>query len=64
MLVTVVNGGLIEETLTEVPSGSTSPGNPEPACRVAVTELKLNHHNPKTILFTMYPYYGNLKQVP
>ena len=27
---------------------------------VAVKELKLNCHNPETLLFTMYPYYGNL----
>ena len=27
---------------------------------VAAKELKLSYHNPETILFTMYPYYGNL----
>ena len=27
---------------------------------VAVKELKLNYHNSETLLFTDYPYYGNL----
>ena len=27
----------------------------------AVKQLKLSFHNPKTTLFTMYQYYGNLK---
>ena len=27
---------------------------------VAVQELKLSYHDPETILFTIYPYYGNL----
>ena len=27
---------------------------------VAVKELKLSYHNPKTILFTIYPYYGSI----
>ena len=27
---------------------------------VAVKELKLSYHNSDTILFTVYPYYGNL----
>ena len=27
---------------------------------VAVKELDLSYHNPKTILFTIYPSYGNL----
>ena len=26
----------------------------------AVQELKSSHHNPETMLFTIYPYYGNL----
>ena len=26
---------------------------------VAVKELKLNSHSPETILFAIYPYYGN-----
>ena len=31
---------------------------------VAVWELKLSYHKAKTILFTTYPYSGNLNQVP
>ena len=31
---------------------------------VAVKELKLRYHNPKTILFTMFPCYGNLSEAP
>ena len=27
---------------------------------VAVKELKLSYHSPETILFAVYPYYGNL----
>ena len=27
----------------------------------AVKELKVSYHNPKTILFTIDPYYGHLK---
>ena len=27
---------------------------------VAVKELDLRYHNPKTIIFTIYPYYDNL----
>ena len=27
---------------------------------LAVKKLRLSYHNPKTILFTVYPYYGNL----
>ena len=27
----------------------------------ALRELKLNHHDPETILFTKYLYHGNLK---
>ena len=27
---------------------------------VAVKELKLSYHNPKTILLTIHPYYGKL----
>ena len=26
---------------------------------VAVKELSLRYHNPKTLLFGIYPYYGN-----
>ena len=29
---------------------------------VAVRELKLNHHNSDTMLFTMYPHYGNFQK--
>ena len=29
-------------------------------CWVAVKELTLSYHNPETILFTIYPYYGTL----
>ena len=31
---------------------------------VAVKELKLSYHNPKTMVFTIYPCYGNLNYVP
>ena len=31
---------------------------------LAVQELKLSCHTPETMLFTMYPYYGNLNSVP
>ena len=31
---------------------------------VAVTELKLNDHNPETLLFTRYLYDGNFPQPP
>ena len=37
--------------------------NKEPDQRlfwVALKELKLSYHNPKTVLFTTCPYYGNL----
>ena len=31
---------------------------------VAVQEFKLSCHNPQTMLFTIYPYYDNLLEVP
>ena len=31
---------------------------------VAVKELELSYLNSKTVLFTIYPYYGNLNEVP
>ena len=31
--------------------------------RVAVKELTVSYHNPKTISCTIYPYHGNLNQV-
>ena len=31
---------------------------------VATKELNLSYHNPETKLFTIYPSYGNLNQVP
>ena len=30
---------------------------------LAVKEFKISYHKSKTILFTIYPYYGNLKYV-
>ena len=34
--------------------------NPEPGPNwVAVKELNLSYHNSESILFTIYPYYGN-----
>ena len=32
--------------------------------RAAAMEFKLSYHNPKSILFTIYPYHGNLNYVP
>ena len=32
--------------------------------RVAVKDFKLSYHSPNTRLFTTYPQYGNLRQVP
>ena len=34
-------------------------GTRDPIYWVAVKELKLSYHNPKTMLFTIYAYYGN-----
>ena len=31
---------------------------------VAVKEFRLSYQNPEAILFTTYPYYGNLDAVP
>ena len=31
---------------------------------VAVKEFSLSYHNPETMLFTIYPYHGNLIEVP
>ena len=30
---------------------------------VGIKELKLNEHNPETVLFTIYPEYGNLNYI-
>ena len=34
--------------------------HPRPDYWAAVKELNLSCHNPETILFPIYPYYGNL----
>ena len=43
-----------------LPPGVLSAEAPSLETWVAVKELKLSYHNPETMLFSIYPFYGSL----